>query len=119
MRSFTSIRFDRLLAMKEQAVSRAYNFTHIYDESQELGRKLGATRTPEYFVFGKDRKLVYIGLLHDSPASMRSDGTISYTRGAQTEFYVRDAIRATLAGRPAPEPETRAQGCTVEFEKND
>lgn len=107
---------DRLPAMKEHAAKFKYNFTYVFDESQDLGRKLGATHTPEYFVFNKARKLVYMGLLYNSPASMRSDGSISYTKGAPTEFYVKDAIEATLAGRPAAVAETRASGCTVEYE---
>jgi len=107
---------DRLPAMKEHAAQFKYNFTYVYDESQDLGRKLGATRTPEYFVFNKARKLVYMGLLYNSPASMRSDGSINYTKGAPTEFYVRDAVEAALAGKPAPVAETRASGCTVEYE---
>jgi len=109
---------DRLPAMKEHAARIGYDFTYVYDESQDLGRKLGATRTPEYFVFNKERKLVYMGAIHNSPASMRSDGTVSYTRGTPTHFYVRDAIVAALAGKPAPEPETRVQGCNVEYEKS-
>ncbi len=107
---------DRLPAMKEHAARSGYNFTYIYDESQELGRKLGATRTPEYFVFNKERKLVYMGLLYNSPASMRSDGSINYTKGTPTEFYVKDAVEAVLSGKPAPVAETRASGCTVEYE---
>ena len=107
---------DRLPAMKEHAAQFKYNFTYVYDESQDLGRKLGATRTPEYFVFNKARKLVYMGLLYNSPASMRSDGSINYTKGAPTEFYVKDAITAALAGKPVAVTETRASGCTVEYE---
>jgi peroxiredoxin len=108
---------DRLDAMKKHAAEAGYNFTYVFDESQELGRKLGATRTPEYFVFDKERKLVYTGLLHSSPSSMRSDGSINYTRGEPTQFYVKDAIQAILAGTPVPVQETRAQGCNVEYEK--
>lgn len=106
---------DRPEAMKAHAARAGYNFTYVYDESQELGRRLGATRTPEYFVFNKQRRLVYMGALHNSPASMRTDGTINYTKGEPTEFYVRDAIEAALAGRPAPVDETRPQGCTIEY----
>ncbi len=109
---------DRLPAMKEHAARVGYDFTYVYDESQDLGRKLGATRTPEYFVFNKERKLVFMGAIHNSPASMRSDGTVSYTRGTPTQSYLRDAIVAALAGKPAPEPETRVQGCNVEYEKS-
>lgn len=108
---------DRLPAMKVHAARVGYNFTYLYDESQDLGRKLGATHTPEYFVFNKQRKLVYMGAIHNSPAMMRDDGTVSYTKGAPTQNYVKDAIKAALAGTSAPESETRAQGCTVEYGK--
>jgi len=109
---------DRMPAMKAHAAQFHYNFTYVFDESQDLGRRMGATRTPEYFVFNKEKRLVYLGAIHNSPAQMRGDGTISYTRGAPTKFYVRDAIRATLAGKPALEAETLAQGCTVEYERS-
>jgi peroxiredoxin len=107
---------DRLPAMKEHVKKRGYNFTYVYDESQNLGRALGATRTPEYFVFDKSRKLVYMGAIHDSPARMGRDGEVHYTRGEPTTFYVKDAILDTLAGKKVATPETRAQGCTVEYE---
>lgn len=108
---------DRLPAMKEHAKKTGYNFTYVYDESQELGRKLGATRTPEYFVFDKDRKLVYMGLLHNSPAKMGSDG-VQYIDGEPAELYVQDAINAALKGEAADPSETRAHGCTVKYEQS-
>ena len=107
---------DRLPAMKEHALKAGYTFTYVYDESQDLGRKLGATRTPEYFVFDKSRKLVYTGLLHNSPAQLRSDGTVNYTKGAPTEFYVTEAVDSALAGKPVVTTETRASGCTLQYE---
>jgi len=107
---------DRLPAMKEHAERVGYNFTYVYDESQELGRALGATRTPEYFVFDADRRLTYMGLLHDSPARETRTGEILYTNGEPGVFYARDAIAATLAGQPPDPAETRAQGCSVKYE---
>jgi len=108
---------DRMPAMIEHAKTVGYNFTYVYDESQELGRQLGATRTPEYFVFGKDRKLAYMGAIHDSPARMTQDGSVSYTKGEPTTHYAKNAIEALLAGK-APDPaETRAHGCSVEYAK--
>jgi len=106
---------DRLPAMKKHGAEAGYNFTYIYDESQQLGRELGATRTPEYYVFNKDRELVYMGLLHNSPASKRQDGTINYTEGDPTQFYVADAVKALLAGQEIAVAETRAHGCSVEY----
>jgi peroxiredoxin len=107
---------DRLPAMIEHAERFGYNFTYVFDESQATGRALGATRTPEYFVFDGDRKLAYLGAIHDSPARVRTDGSIDYTQGEPTEFHVRDAIREVLAGQPVTVAETRAHGCSVEYE---
>ena len=107
---------DRLPAMKEHAKKNGYNFTYMFDESQDLGRKLGATRTPEYFVFNADRKLVYMGLLTNSPARKTRSGDISYTNGDPVDFYVADAITATLAGDAVDPAETRAHGCNLEYE---
>jgi hypothetical protein len=87
----------------------------MYDESQDIGRKLGATRTPEYFVFDSQRRLVYMGLLYDSPAKMNTDGSVRHINGEPRQHYVRDAIDATLAGKPVSIPETRAHGCTVKY----
>ncbi len=108
---------DRLRAMVKHAANAGYNFTYLFDESQELGRRLGATRTPEYFVFDKDRKLVYMGLLHNSPAAQRRDGGINYTKGEPTDFYVSDAVAEILAGKSVTVAETRAHGCSVEYEQ--
>jgi thiol-disulfide isomerase/thioredoxin len=107
---------DRLPAMKEHAAEYGYDFAYVYDESQETGRALGATRTPEYFVFDGDRKLVYMGAIHNSPARVRTDGSIAQTNGEPTEFYVRDAIEEALAGQPVAVTETQAHGCSVEYQ---
>lgn len=107
---------DRMPAMIKHAKKFGYTFTYVFDESQEVGRKLGATRTPEYFVFNKDRKLAYMGAIHNSPARQTKDGSVKYTKGDPTEFHVAAAINALLSGG-APDPaETRAHGCSVEYE---
>jgi peroxiredoxin len=105
---------DVLPAMKERAAHVSYNFIYLHDQSQEIGRKLGATHTPEYFVLNKQRQIVYNGLLTNSPAVMEGRGP-RYVNGDPKDFYVRDAINAVLSGSPVPVAETRAQGCTVEY----
>lgn len=106
---------DRLPAMKVHAEKHGYSFDYIFDERQDLGRKLGATRTPEYFVFNKERKLVYTGALYDSPAKMNDDGTVKHINGEPTQFYVHDAVTALLDGNEVTTKETRAHGCTVKY----
>lgn len=106
---------DMMPAMKEHAAKVGYSFLYLHDPTQEVGRQYGATRTPEFFVLNKERKIVYMGLLHNSPAQMMRDGAVHHANGEPTQHYVRDAVRAALAGKPAPVAETRAQGCTVEY----
>lgn len=106
---------DRLPAMAVHAQKVGYNFDYLYDESQQFGRALGATRTPEYFVFDKQRKLIYTGALYNSPAKMGNDGTIKHINGEPSEFYVEDAILATLDNKQVNPSETRAHGCTVKY----
>ena len=114
--SFNHREEDRLPAMKAHAARVGYPFAYAYDESQQLGRALGATRTPEYFVYDSNRTLVYTGALYDSPAKIQSDGSVKYTRGEPTRFYVQDAIMATLAGQAVTLAETAAHGCTVKYQ---
>ena len=106
---------DRLEAMKEHAKKNGYSFDYVFDESQEFGKALGAVRTPEYFVFNSERKLIYTGLLYDSPAKMNRDGTVKYTKGEPTRFYVADAINAALEGKMPEVSETQAHGCSVKY----
>ena len=107
---------DRLEAMKVHAKKVGYNFSYVFDESQDLGRQLGATRTPEYYVFDKDRKLAYMGLLYNSPAKMNGDGTIRHINGEVTDHYVADAINALLSDNNVKISETRAHGCSAIYE---
>lgn len=107
---------DRLPAMVEHGDRVGYNFTYVYDESQALGRALGATVTPEYFVFDRSRNLTYMGLLHDSPARETRSGEIMFTNGEPTTFFASNAIQATLDGVAVDPAETRAQGCSVKYE---
>jgi peroxiredoxin len=106
---------DILPAMKEHAEKVGYNFDYLHDPTQAAGRKYGATHTPEFFVLNKDRRIVYTGLLTNSPALMERNGSARYVNGPPTQFYVRDAINDALAGKPVAVTETRAQGCTVEY----
>lgn len=97
---------DKLDKMKIRAKSKGFNFAYLYDETQEIGRSLGATVTPEFFVLDKNRKIVYMGALDDSQNA-----------GKVTKKYVEDAVDATLEGKKISTTETRARGCSVKYER--
>ncbi|NIM04668.1 MAG: redoxin family protein, partial [Armatimonadetes bacterium] len=53
--------------MEERAKEKGYNFPYLRDDTQEVVRAYGAVRTPEVFLLGPDRTLVYHGRIDDSP----------------------------------------------------
>ncbi|MBI4415556.1 MAG: thioredoxin family protein, partial [Euryarchaeota archaeon] len=91
--------------MVERAKAKGYPFPYLRDESQEVARAYGATRTPEFFVFDTNRVLRYHGAPDDnyeSPARV-------------TRHYLRDALDALLAGKNPPSAETPPRGCSVKW----
>ncbi len=96
---------DKLPKMKERAKAKGFNFDYLYDPSQEIATKLGASVTPEYFVLNKDREVIYMGGLDNSMNASRV-----------TKNYLADAVEAALADKPAPTGETKARGCSVKYE---
>jgi peroxiredoxin len=95
---------DSFEAMRSRAAEQGFNFDYLYDEEQEIARALGAQRTPEVFLFDRDRRLVYHGAIDDS----RDERAV----GAR---YLRDAIEAVLEGTEPPVADTPPVGCTVKW----
>jgi peroxiredoxin len=90
--------------MKARAERLGFNFDYLYDEDQSVARALGSERTPEVFLFDRDRRLVYHGAIDDS----RDDRSV-------TRHYLREALDALLAGDEPPVRDTPAVGCTVKW----
>ena len=97
---------DSFEEMKKRAERRGFTFDYLLDETQQLARTLGSERTPEVFLFGPERTLVYHGAIDDN----RDDRTV-------TKHYLRDAIEAVLAGREPDVKETPPVGCTVKWKR--
>ncbi|MCS6814168.1 MAG: thioredoxin family protein [Cyanobacteria bacterium] len=52
--------------MKAMATELGFTFPFCYDESQETAKAYTAACTPDFFLFNRDRTLVYRGQLDDS-----------------------------------------------------
>ena len=95
---------DSFEEMQKRASAEGFAFDYLYDEPQAVARALGAERTPEVFVYDRDRQLVYHGAIDDS---REEDGV--------SQQYLRDALAAVLSGQEPPLSETPAVGCTVKW----
>ncbi|MDX2269598.1 MAG: redoxin domain-containing protein [Bryobacter sp.] len=116
---------DRMIAVYKEYANKGVNFyfvnanftesaAEIAEHKQSVGfpfavyqdgdaaDQLGAQVTPEAFVFNAEGKLVYHGYVDDSRNAARV-----------TKNGLRDALDATLAGKPVPQATTKAFGCTI------
>jgi peroxiredoxin len=92
--------------MKAEAESFGYVFPYLHDEDQSVAAAYTAMCTPDFFLFGPDRSLVYRGRLDES----RPDSGIPVTGGE-----LRAAMDAVLAGEPVSEEQHASMGCSIKW----
>ena len=92
--------------MVREAEERGYAFPYLYDETQEVAKAYRAACTPDFFLFDRDRKLVYRGQFDSS----RPDSGTPVT-GAD----LRAALDAVLAGEKPSEKQTPSIGCNIKW----
>jgi len=92
--------------MLEEIRARGYTFPYLVDESQEVAKAYHAACTPDFFVFDKDRKLVYRGQM---------DGSRPGNNVPVTGSDLRAALEAVLAGRPVPPDQKPSLGCNIKW----
>jgi peroxiredoxin len=98
-------------AMMRQEIKRAgYSFPYLYDESQAIAKAYRAACTPEFYLFDKERRLVYRGRLDGS-----TPGNDVSTTGAE----LRGALDALLAGRTVPPDQKPSVGCNIKWKPGD
>ena len=95
---------DSFDEMQKRSREQGFTFDYLYDEPQAVAQALGAARTPEVFVYDRDRRLRYHGAIDDN----RDETGVS-------QQYLRDALDAVLAGSDPAVAETPPVGCTVKW----
>jgi len=97
---------DAPLRLKEMAERLGFTFPFCFDETQDVAMAYGAACTPDFFLFDRERWLVYRGQLDDSrPGSNKP----------VTGRDLRAAIDATLAGKPVDSNQTASIGCRIKW----
>ncbi len=98
---------DDAPGMREQAARAGWNFPYLVDDDQHsAAHAFGAVCTPDFFVYGADRRLAYRGAFD---ASTPKNGE------PLTGDLLRGAIDATLRGESVPEPQRPAMGCGIKW----
>ncbi|MBM3319673.1 MAG: thioredoxin family protein [Candidatus Eisenbacteria bacterium] len=92
--------------MREEAARVAYTFPYLFDETQEVAKAYRAACTPDFFLFDRDRRLVYRGQM---------DGARPGNDVAVTGKDLRAALDAVLRGDPVSEEQLPSLGCNIKW----
>ncbi|THV43130.1 thioredoxin family protein [Glycomyces buryatensis] len=97
---------DAPAGLASQIARANWQFPYLVDESQEVARAYNAVCTPDFFLYGPDRKLAYRGAFD---ASRPGNGK------PVTGEYMTTAVEAVRKGEPVPEPHYPSTGCNIKW----
>jgi peroxiredoxin len=97
---------DKPVKMAEVAQAKGFTFPYLYDATQEVAAAYRAACTPDFYVFDKERKLVYRGQMDDS----RPGNDVPVTGGD-----LRAALDAVLGGQDVPADQKPSMGCNIKW----
>ena len=85
-----------------------YNFPwlYLYDVSQQVARDYGALKTPHFYLFDNNWKLIYTGRATDNPRNTNERKT--------NDLEV--AIEAAISGKQVSIPITNPIGCNIKWD---
>jgi hypothetical protein len=92
--------------LKEMAERLGFTFPFCFDETQDVAKAYRAACTPDFYLFGLERGLVYRGQLDDS-----RPGNNKPVTGRD----LRAAIDAVLAGKPVDSNQKASIGCSIKW----
>lgn len=95
--------------MIERIDEHKFPWTYLHDELQEAALAYGGLRTPHFYVFDADRKLIYTGRAVDSPKDPEKI----------TSYDLNNALDDYLAGREVAVALTNPVGCNIKWAGKD
>ncbi len=95
--------------MVSRMMEQKFPWLYLYDESQEVALAYGALRTPHFYVFDQNRKLIYTGRGVDNPRETSK----------MTVNDLERALEEHLSGKIVSIPMTNPIGCNVKWEGKD
>ena len=94
--------------MRDDALKYAYPFPYLFDENQEVAKAYRAACTPDFFLYDKERSLVYRGQYDSS----RPKNSVPVT-GQD----IRKATDALLNGEKINPEQLPSMGCNIKWKK--
>ena len=96
---------DSLENMKISAKENDFSFPYLIDPSQEVAKSYGAVCTPDLYVYGKNRKLVYRGRIDDNWKDSEK----------VTQQDLKLALENILSGEVVTSKQIPSMGCSIKW----
>ncbi|MCO7177170.1 thioredoxin family protein [Sporolactobacillus kofuensis] len=100
---------DSFEFMVKQMEQEKFPWIYLRDQAQDVARAYGALRTPHFFVFDQERKLVYTGRELDNPRQPEKATVNDLDR----------ALEQLTSGQSVTTPLTNPIGCNVKWNGQD
>ena len=96
---------DSLENMKISAKENDFSFPYLIDPGQEVAKSYGAVCTPDLYVYGKNRKLVYRGRIDDNWKDSEK----------VTQQDLKLALKNILSGEVITNKQIPSMGCSIKW----
>ena len=96
---------DSFENMVKRMEEHKFPWVYLRDQTQDVARAYGALRTPHFYVFDEERKLVYTGRALDNPRDPSK----------ATTHDLENALNELVAGKKITKPITNPIGCNIKW----
>jgi peroxiredoxin len=108
--AFYAVQADTTIAdadVVQHAKDYGFSFPVLFDPHQALAKMTGATTVPSAAVLTPDGTLLYLGRIDNRVEDF------NLRRPEPTQFDLREALEAVLAGKRVAHPRTKTFGCAI------
>jgi peroxiredoxin len=99
---------DSFKNMKKIAEDKNFNFPYLLDATQETAKAYDAVCTPDIYVYGAERKLIYRGRIDDNWENEK----------AVTQRSLKDALDCISEDKEITFEQIPSMGCSIKWKEN-
>ena len=98
---------DSMENMQKITKEKGINFPYLLDVSQEMAKTYDAVCTPDIYVYGTERKLLYRGRIDDNWEHEEK----------VTQRNLKEAVDCIVAGKKVPDKQISSIGCSIKWKQ--
>ena len=98
---------DSMENMQKITKEKGINFPYLLDVSQEMAKNYDAVCTPDIYVYGTERKLLYRGRIDDNWEHEEK----------VTQRNLKEAVDCIVAGKKVPDKQISSIGCSIKWKQ--